>query len=231
MRDERTNSARPARTHKHCPACGQSRSLCDFYTAVDGSPSGYCKDCQRALSRLTTRRRQAAMRLLIATHPEDGPGCSAWSAAIARPPATARRGVAGMAERSARRPRRVAVVDAPSARAASLASSAALPRPPSDGLTRPSSRAVDPPGIPPDIPPGIPPATDGGGHPYPLGRICPGHVPFGGPVGGVVRPRRAVRFARLIDRRVRALGQAFGLRRLRRHADADRIATQGGAAA
>jgi len=74
MRDERTNSARPARTHKHCPACGQSRSLCDFYTAVDGSPSGYCKDCQRALSRLTSRRRQAAMRLLIAAHPEEWAG-------------------------------------------------------------------------------------------------------------------------------------------------------------
>jgi hypothetical protein len=40
-----------------------------------------------------------------------------------------------------------------------------------------------------------------------------------------------VRFARLIHRRVRALGQAFGLRRLRRHADADRIVTQGGGAA
>jgi hypothetical protein len=69
-----------------------------------------------------------------------------------------------MAERSARRPRRVAVVDAPSARAASLASSAALPRPPGDGLTRPSSEAVDPPGNPPVIPPGIPPATGGGGN-------------------------------------------------------------------
>jgi hypothetical protein len=33
----------------------------------------------------------------------------------------------------------------------------------------------------------------------------------------VERPRRVVRFARLIDRRVRAFGQAFGLRRLRRH--------------
>jgi hypothetical protein len=74
MRHERTNSARPARTHKHCPACGQSRSLCDFYTAVDDSPSGYCKDCRRAISRLTSRRRQAAMRLLIAAHPEEWAG-------------------------------------------------------------------------------------------------------------------------------------------------------------
>jgi hypothetical protein len=40
-----------------------------------------------------------------------------------------------------------------------------------------------------------------------------------------------VRFARLIQRRVRDLGRAFGPRRLRRHSDADRLATQGGAAA
>jgi hypothetical protein len=147
-----------------------------------------------------------------------------------------------MAERSARRPLSVAVVDAPSARAASLASSAALPHPPATAPTRPSSRAADPPGIPPVNPPVIPPATDGGGHPSPRTRIGPAQCPFGGPVGrkprgrlaplgGVERPRRVVRFARLIHRRVRALGQAFGLRRLRRHADADRIVTQGGGAA
>jgi hypothetical protein len=50
------------------------------------------------------------------------------------------------------------------------------------------------------------------------------------PLGGVERPRHKVRFARLIDRRVRAFWQAFGLRRLRRQIDADRIATQGGGA-
>ena len=143
-----------------------------------------------------------------------------------------------MAERPARRPRRVAVVDAPSARAASLASSAALPRPPGDGRTRPGFEAADSPGIPP----GIPPATDGGGHRSPLTRLAAGQDPCGGPVGrkprgrlaplgGVERPRRKVRFARLIHRRVRAFRQAFGLRRLRRHSDADRIATQGGGAA
>jgi hypothetical protein len=146
-----------------------------------------------------------------------------------------------MAERWARRPRRVAVVDAPSARAASLASSAALPRPPGDGLTRPSSRAADPPGNPPVIPPGIPPATDGGAHPSPLTRIAAGQGPFGGPVGrttrgrlaplgGVERPRRKERFARLMQRRVRALGKAFGLRRLRRHAAPVRMVAQGGGA-
>jgi hypothetical protein len=39
-----------------------------------------------------------------------------------------------------------------------------------------------------------------------------------------------VRFARLIHRRVRAFWQAFGLRRLRRQIDADRIVPQGGGA-
>jgi hypothetical protein len=82
-----------------------------------------------------------------------------------------------MAEQSVRRPLRVAVVDAPSARAASLASFAALPRPPGDGLTRPSSRAADPHGNPPGIPPGIPPATDGGGHRTPLAAIAPDQSP------------------------------------------------------
>jgi hypothetical protein len=51
------------------------------------------------------------------------------------------------------------------------------------------------------------------------------------PLGGVERPRRKVRFARLIHRRVRAFRRAFGPRRLRRQSDADRIATRGGGAA
>ena len=57
--------------------------------------------------------------------------------------------------------------------------------------------------------------------------ICPGRCPSWGqsaaqtaadwpPSGGVERPRRKVRFARLIQRRVRAFWPAFGLRRLRR---------------
>jgi uncharacterized protein (DUF983 family) len=76
MRNESTNPARPAqtRTHKRCPACGQSKPLSDFYTAGDSGPSGYCQDCQRAASRLASRRRAAAMRLLIATHPEEWAG-------------------------------------------------------------------------------------------------------------------------------------------------------------
>jgi hypothetical protein len=129
-------------------------------------------------------------------------------------------------------------MDAPSARATSLASSAASRH----MLSLLRLGALDLPGIPPGNPPGIPPARDGGGHPSTLTGIAAGQVPFGGPVGrktggglaplgGVVRPRRKVRFARLIQRRVRALGQAFGLRRLRRQSDADRLAPQGGGAA
>jgi len=76
MRDERTNSVRPAqvRTHKRCPACNGLKRVTDFYTTVRGGPSGYCKDCQRAVSRLSSRRRQAAVRLLIAAHPEEWAG-------------------------------------------------------------------------------------------------------------------------------------------------------------
>jgi hypothetical protein len=129
-------------------------------------------------------------------------------------------------------------MDAPSARAAALASSAASRQVP--GLLR--LGVLDPPGNPHVNPPGIPPATDGGGSPSPLERIGAGQVPFGGPVGrknrgrlaplgGVVRPRRKERFARLIDRRVRAFGRTFGPRRLRRRSERVRIATGGGAGA
>jgi hypothetical protein len=41
------------------------------------------------------------------------------------------------------------------------------------------------------------------------------------PLGGVERPRRKERFARLIHRRVRAFGPAFGRRRLRRQSQSD----------
>jgi hypothetical protein len=78
MHDERTNPARPAqaRTHKHCPACGLSKPLSDFYATPSGAPSGYCKSCQRAASRRSRRRRNAALRALIARYPE------AWRAAL-----------------------------------------------------------------------------------------------------------------------------------------------------
>src|SRR6266508_3155909 len=142
-----------------------------------------------------------------------------------------------MAERSARRPLCVAGWDAPSARAASLASSAACR--PAPGVRH--SRRVDPPGNPPLIPPVIPPPPHGGGAPPPRTRIDPGQAPFGGPVGrknrgrlaplgGVVRPRRAVRFARSIHRRGRDLGRTFGPRRLRRRSQPAVVATQRGTA-
>ena len=39
--------------------------------------SSYCRDCQRAASRLASRRRRAAVRLLIAATPRSGLACSA----------------------------------------------------------------------------------------------------------------------------------------------------------
>jgi uncharacterized paraquat-inducible protein A len=82
MHDESTNPARPAqaRTHKRCPACGASKPLSEFYTTPSGAPSGYCKRCQRAVSRRSRRRRNAALRALIALYPE------AWRAALQHDP-------------------------------------------------------------------------------------------------------------------------------------------------
>jgi hypothetical protein len=51
------------------------------------------------------------------------------------------------------------------------------------------------------------------------------------PLGGVERPRRVVRFARLIHRRVRAFGPAFGPRRLRRQSEPALVAAEGDAVA
>ena len=52
--------------------------------------------------------------------------------------------------------------------------------------------------------------------PSPAGSaVCPGQAPL----GGVERPRRMVRFARLMHQRVRAFRPAFGRRRLRRQSD------------
>jgi hypothetical protein len=67
-----------ARTHKRCPACGVRKPLAEFYTTPSGAPSGYCKSCQRAISRRSRRRRNAALRSLIARYPE------AWRAALQR---------------------------------------------------------------------------------------------------------------------------------------------------
>ena len=67
-------------THKRCPSCGNSRPLSEFYTLRSGAPSGYCKTCQRAISRRSRRRRLAALRALIALHPEE------WRAALQHDP-------------------------------------------------------------------------------------------------------------------------------------------------
>jgi hypothetical protein len=77
MRDQ-PNPAPPAqaRTDKRCPACGANKALSEFYTTLSGAPSGYCKGCQRAISRRARRRRNAALRALIALHPEE------WRAAL-----------------------------------------------------------------------------------------------------------------------------------------------------
>ena len=77
MQDQ-PNPAAPARerTHKRCPSCGVSNLLSEFYTTPSGAPSGYCKTCQRAVSRRSRRRRLAALRVLIALHPEE------WRAAL-----------------------------------------------------------------------------------------------------------------------------------------------------
>ena len=55
---------------QRCLACQQSKHRTDFSTTPAGL-SSYCQDCQRASSRLASRRRQAAVRLLIALHPEE----------------------------------------------------------------------------------------------------------------------------------------------------------------
>jgi hypothetical protein len=79
---DQPNPAAPARvrTHKRCPACGVSKPLSEFYTTPSGAPSGYCKNCQRAISRRSRRRRNTALRALIALYPEE------WRAALQRDP-------------------------------------------------------------------------------------------------------------------------------------------------
>ncbi len=57
---------------KRCSACEQVKPVADFATPAGRSFS--CRDCRRAASRLESRRRAAAMRLLIAAHPEEWAG-------------------------------------------------------------------------------------------------------------------------------------------------------------
>jgi hypothetical protein len=63
--------------------------------------------------------------------------------------------------------------------------------------------------------------------PTPATRVPPRRLrapfPLVMPLGGVERPRRVVRFARLIDRRVRVLGGPGGPRRLRRQSELTRL--------
>jgi hypothetical protein len=71
MHDEPTGvrAALQSPRRKRCPACQQSKHRTDFPTIPAGLSS--CEDCRRASSRLASRRRQAAVRLLIAFHPEE----------------------------------------------------------------------------------------------------------------------------------------------------------------
>jgi hypothetical protein len=57
---------------KRCSACEQVKPVADFATLASRCSS--CWDCQRAASRLASRRRAATMRLLIAAHPEEWTG-------------------------------------------------------------------------------------------------------------------------------------------------------------
>jgi hypothetical protein len=56
---------------KRYPACDYTQPVESFYTTRRGRLSGYCKPCQRSATRLSGRRRDAAIRLLIASHPEE----------------------------------------------------------------------------------------------------------------------------------------------------------------
>jgi hypothetical protein len=58
---------------KCCVACGQARPLAEFATLAGRSPS-CCQGCRRAAARLASRRRAAAVRLLIALHSEEWAG-------------------------------------------------------------------------------------------------------------------------------------------------------------
>jgi predicted sulfurtransferase len=75
MHDEPTGlrAALQSPEHKRCLACQQVKPGTEFATTPDGTGS-YCQACQRAASRLASRRRRAAMRLLIAAHPEEWAG-------------------------------------------------------------------------------------------------------------------------------------------------------------
>jgi hypothetical protein len=72
MHDEPTGvrAALQSPRRKRCPACQQLKHRTDVSITPAGL-SSYCQDCRRASLRLASRRRQAAVRLLIAFHPEE----------------------------------------------------------------------------------------------------------------------------------------------------------------
>jgi hypothetical protein len=72
MHDEPTGvrAALQSPKRKSCPACQQLKHGTDSSTTPAGLSSS-CQDCRRASSRLASRRRQAAVRLLIAFHAEE----------------------------------------------------------------------------------------------------------------------------------------------------------------
>ena len=59
---------------KCCATCGQARPLAEFATTLAGRSASCCQACRRAAARLASRRRAAAMRLLVAAHPEEWAG-------------------------------------------------------------------------------------------------------------------------------------------------------------
>jgi hypothetical protein len=79
---------------KRCPTCDQSRPLAEFATTPAGRPASGCQACRRAAMRLASRRRAAALRLLIALHPQEWAGLLALVSGCRQPPATRRRKVA-----------------------------------------------------------------------------------------------------------------------------------------
>jgi hypothetical protein len=143
MHVEPTGSCPPVQptVSKHSPACYQAKPLGDF--SIPTGFSCYCRDCQRGALRLASRRRAAAIRLLIAAHPEECAGLLGLDSP--RWPSPARGEVTVVPDPSTHRLLGLPGWDAPSARAASLASSAASRHTP--GLL--CSGALDPPGIPP----------------------------------------------------------------------------------
>jgi hypothetical protein len=76
---------------KRCPACGQTRPLAKFASTLAGR-STCCSDCRRAAGRLASRRRAAAMRLLIALHPQEWAGLLALVGGCRQAASHARRG-------------------------------------------------------------------------------------------------------------------------------------------